>query len=241
MTDTAHHWLTLHRVRFPGRVSARDSTFAAPAGAECWRFCPGHDRDERGVPSWTSDVWGGLGIYDDRAEAEAVMSNPEAHLPWLTEAEEAWHALAIPVAHHGEVNWRGTIQSDTALRCGRLAAEGPMVVVTTAGFSSRDPSQLPRIASFMQGVSDVMDFYGTLPGNICRDVFNGGFDGLDGFTLSIWRDDKAMISGAYKPGRHKTLMDESRDGSVMDRSSFTRARIVRGQGTWDGAMVAGAL
>ena len=79
-----------------------------------------------------------------------------------------------------------------------------------------------------------MDFYGTLDGNLRRDVFSGGFDGGDGFTFSLWRDDAAMQQAAYEPGVHRSLMDRSRDGSLFDRSSFTRARVVASQGSWDG-------
>ena len=237
MTDRTHHWLTLHRVRFTNPVSVEDRTFEAPSRAECWRFCPGHGMNEIGLPAWDSDTWGGLGIYGNRDNAEAVFADPGTHLPWLDGAEESWHALAIPIAHHGEVNWRGAVENGTALTSGKAPAGGPMVVVTTAGYNSRDPDQIPRIASFMRNIQKVMDFYSDLPGNICRDVFNGGFDGRDGFTLSIWTNDSRMISGAYKPGVHKTFMDQSRDGSTFDRSSFTRARLVGSRGTWDGAVI----
>lgn len=241
MTDDAHHWLTLHRVRFPKAVSVSDSDFDAPARAECWRFCPSHGMNDKGLPLWSSETWGGLGIYETRADAEAMFADPGAHLPWLGQADEAWHALAIPIAHYGEVNWRGAVEDGTALRSGKAPAEGPMIVVTTAGYNSRSPDQIPRIAKFMADVQSVIEFYGTLPGNICRDVFNGGFDGRDGFTLSLWASDRDMIGAAYKPGRHKTYMDESRDGSVFDRSSFTRARLVDSRGKWDGADVPPAM
>lgn len=234
MLQDNHHWMTLHRVRFASPVSVKDRAFEQPAPAECWRFCPSHGMNDMGLPAWNSDVWGGLGIYDRREDAEAMVQDPQAHLPWLHEAVESWHALVIPIAHHGEVNWRGTLENGTALRTGKADANGPMIVVTTAGYNSRDPDQIPRIASFMQGVQDVMDFYAGLPGNLHHGVFNGGFDGRDGFTLTLWKDDREMISGAYKPGIHKTLMDQSRDGSTFDRSSFTRARLVASTGTWDG-------
>lgn len=240
MTEDAQHWITLHRVRFPNLISVEDRTFQPPSPAECWRFCPSHGMKENGLPAWNSDIWGGLGIYETREDAEAVFNNPVAHLPWLEEASEAWHALAVPIAHHGEVNWRGTPEIGSALRTGTSPVRGCLVVITTAGYASRDPSQIPRIARFMQGVQDVTDFYGTLPGNLCVGVFNGGFDGRDGFTLTVWNDDGAMVTGAYKPGVHKALLDESRDGSMFDRSSFTRARLVASGGSWAGSAV-GAL
>jgi hypothetical protein len=239
MTNGNHHWITLHRVRFPDRVSAHDQTFEAPALPECWRFCPGQDLGDNGLPTWTSDVWGGLGIHETRANAEAMIVNPAAHLPWLSEAVEDWHGLAIPVAHHGAVKWRAGVEEDSALRTASGPQPGQMIVVTTAGFNSRDPGQIPRITRFAKGVQEVIDYYGTREGNIRLDVFNGGFDGRDGFTLTIWNDDKAMIAAAYKPGVHKAWMDQSKDGSLFDRSSFTRARLVSSYGTWDGSPVVG--
>jgi hypothetical protein len=79
-----------------------------------------------------------------------------------------------------------------------------------------------------------VDFYGELDGNVRRDVFNGGFDGRDGFTVSLWRDDQSMRLAAYAAGEHRSRMDQSRDGSMFDYSSFTRARIVADYGSWDG-------
>lgn len=240
MTQDDHHWMTLHRVRFPSSVSVRDRSFEAPHMAECWRCCPSHGMNGMGLPTWNSETWGAMGIYDRREDAETLLRNPGAHLPWMDETIEAWHALAIPIAHHGEVNWRGSPETGTALRTGKAESVGPMIVVTTAGYNSRDPDQIPRIAAFMRGVQDVMDFYETLPGNLVHGVFNGGFDGRDGFTLTVWKDDREMMAGAYKPGVHKTLMDQSRDGSTFDRSSFTRARLVASTGTWDGRQVVGS-
>ncbi len=45
---------------------------------------------------------------------------------------------------------------------------------------------------------------------------------------------QAQGSAAYAAGEHRSRMDQSRDGSVFDYSSFTRARIVAANGSWDG-------
>lgn len=108
------------------------------------------------------------------------------------------------------------------------------MVLTTAGFISRDAETIPRMRRFLSGVEDVLDFFGEQDGNLRRDVFNGGYDQKEGFTVFLWKDDDAMMKTAYWQGVHRTLMDESRDGSIFDRSSFTRARIVSNSGNWDG-------
>lgn len=234
MTAESHHWITLHRVRFPSEISARERTFGAPNLPECWRFCPSQRLGEDDMPTWNSDIWCGLGIYDSREDAEAMVSAPLEHLQFLSEATEQWHALLIPVTHRGEVNWRGNVEGGTAVRTKNDAPSGPLVVITTAGFLSREPDQIPRIARFARGVQDVIKFYNGINDNVRTDVFNGGFDQREGFTVSLWRDDKAMMKAAYWDGTHRTLMDESRNGSLFDRSSFTRARIISSNGSWDG-------
>ena len=42
-----------------------------------------------------------------------------------------------------------------------------------------------------------------------------------------------MLQAAYKEGTHRTLMDQSRDGSLFDRSSFTRTRVIASKGSWN--------
>jgi len=238
MPRDSHQWITLHRVRFSREISALDRAFEAPAPPECWRFCPSLRLREDGLPTLSSDLWCGLGIYDRREDAEAMVSAPDAHMPFLADSVEQWHAALIPVMHRGEVNWRGRVEDGTAIRATSEKVTGPLVVITSAGFASRDPDQIPRVARFARGVKDVIEFYRRTDGNVRTEVFAGGFDQRDGFTLSLWRDDKAMMQAAYWEGTHRKLMDESRDGSIFDRSSFTRARILSSSGSWDGDPVA---
>jgi hypothetical protein len=89
------------------------------------------------------------------------------------------------------VNWRGEPETDSALRCGR--AEGPLMVITTAGFDA--PPDSARGRRFAKGVSAVFDLYGELSGNMGRQAFNGAsIDGRGGFTLSFWKDGSVMNS-----------------------------------------------
>ena len=237
MAELDHDWITLHRVRFDRELGVGEGTFDAPEGADSWRFCPSLLIGENGLPIWTADTWCGLGLYSSRSAAESAFDAPQAQLPFLAEAVEQWHALLLPIAHRGEVKWHDTLQVGDAIRCADDTRGGPLVVMTTAGFNSREPDQYSRIATFIRGVQDVVDFYGTLDFNLRRGVFSGGFDGRDGFTVSIWPDDAAMQRAAYRPGVHRTLMDRSRDGSLFDRSSFTRTRVLASRGTWDGSAV----
>jgi hypothetical protein len=162
-----------------------------------------------------------------------MLSDPGAAMPWLAEAVAAWHCLAIPVSHRGKVNWRGHVEDGIAVRPAQADPGGPLVVVTSAGFLSREDWMLPRIRLFVEGVSEVMSWYGALPSNLRNDVFNGT-DGREGFTCSLWYSDEAMREAAYHHGRHRARMDESRAGLMFDYSSFTRLRALRSHGDWDG-------
>ena len=231
-----HDWITLHRVRFPAPVNARERVFEPVDGPDCWRFCVGHNLGENDLPTWISDTWCGMGIWKNRADAEAMVSDPQSAMPYLSEGIEAWHALALPVQHRGEVAWRGTVGADSAIRVCDDDPSGPLAVMTSASFDDpANPDELPRISRFVVKVSEAMDFLGKQPGNLRHDVFNGGFDGREGFTLTLWDSDAAMLKAAYHSGHHRKLMDESRDGSLFDRSSFTRLRILKSHGSWDGA------
>ncbi len=233
MDKKDHDWITLHRLRFAAPVAARNRSFPPVAGASVWRFCPQHMPGEDGLVTLTSDIWGGMGIWDSRTEAEAMLADTGAAMPWLSEAVAAWHCLAIPYAHRGQVNWRGHVEEGTAIRPAPTDPGGPLVVVTSAGFLSRDANMLPRIRQFIEGVSEVMAWYGALPSNLRNDVFNGP-DGREGFTCSLWRSDEAMREAAYHDGRHRTRMEESRAKLMFDYSSFTRLRAVHSHGDWDG-------
>jgi heme-degrading monooxygenase HmoA len=113
--------------------------------------------------------------------------------------------------------------------------------VTSASFNDpANPEELPRISRFAVKVSEAIAFLGAQPGNLRHGVFNGGFDGREGFTLTLWDSDDAMLKAAYHSGHHRKLMDESRDGSTFDRSSFTRLRILQSSGSWDGDPLAAA-
>ncbi len=115
-TPSSHDWLTLHRVQFAERVSALEHVFPPVAGADCWRFSPHYDIGPDGLPTGVSDVWGGVGIWRDREAAEAMLDAPEAAMPWLDSAVTSWHALCLPISHRGEVNRRGQVETNSAVR-----------------------------------------------------------------------------------------------------------------------------
>lgn len=235
MTDGFHDWLVLHRVLFSRMIDGTGTPMPGPASAVAWRFYPDGERDDNGMRTYISDEWGGFSLYCDRADAQAVFDAPEDHLPFLGEAIEAWHALVIPYAHRGEVNWRGTVMDGTSVAVAGADPGGPLVILTSAGYDDPGPEDLPRIRDFWRGVQDVVDFYAELPGNVRRGVFSGGkVDDHDGATMSLWKDDPSMLAAAYHAGSHRAQLDLHKKTGLFDRSSFTRTRIVASRGTWGG-------
>jgi hypothetical protein len=196
---------------------------------------PGVAQMQSSFALWNSDNWCGFGIQTSRFSAEAMFEAPEEAMPAFAETVETWQALVVPVQHRGQVNWRGVVENNRAIRpCGEVM-QGPFAVMTSASFDDpKNPDELPRISRFAVKVSEAIEFLGAQPGNLRRDLFNGGFDGIEGFTLTPWESDEAMLKAAYHSGHHRKLMDESRDGSTFDRSLFTRLRIIDSHRSWSG-------
>ena len=237
INTNTHDWITLHRLRFPEPVSSIERIFPTVVGPDCWLFGPHYTVGPDGMITGVSDIWGGVGIWHSRHAAEAMVTSPGDAKPWLTETDAARHCLSIPFSHRGAVNWRGYLQKGDAVRVAPNDPGGPLIVLTSAGFETRDEATLPRIKRFVAGVVDVLDDYGEQESNLRRGAFRAGFDGRDGFTLSLWQSDQGMQQAAYKPGAHRTRIDEDKAGLLSDRTSFTRLRAIHSSGDWDGEVV----
>lgn len=231
-----HDWLTLHRVRFSKAKNGTNSPLPGPTTADVWRFYPHSPLGEDGFRTNISDVWGGMAIYSNREDAEAVLADPAAHIPALDGAEEEWHALAIPMTHRGGVNWRGVVQESSALTTAKENFEGTLAVLTSAGYTTPGPDDFPRMKLFNAGIDGVLEYYGTLEGNLRRALFAGAaVDQHDGMTMTLWKDEASMLAAAYGSGQHRDQLDSHRSEPMFDRSSFTRTKIIKSMGTWDGS------
>jgi hypothetical protein len=94
---------------------------------------------------------------------------------------------------------------------------------------------MPRRADFLRNIDRVIDWYATLPTNLARANFSLRSMGhIDGLTVSVWESDEAMMAAAYNPGIHRTQVDRDKAEHTADRSSFTRTRLLRAKGSWDG-------
>lgn len=233
---STHDWLTLHRVRFSKAINGRGNPMPPPSNAQIFRFSPEAPIEDDGFRGCEGDIWGGFALYDNKQDAEAVFDDPQAHMPFLDGAVESWHALVLPYAHRGGVQWRDEVQQDCAINVAPADPKGPLVIMTTAGYTDPGPDDVERMKEFNVGIDKVLEFYGTLPGNLRHALFSGGaVDGREGCTMTLWRDDKAMMGAAYKSGTHKEQLDRHNASALFDRSSFTRGRVVASKGAWGGA------
>ena len=58
--------------------------------------------------------------------------------------------------------------------------------------------------------------------------------GDDGVTMSLWRSDAVMVNAMYKPGTHRTQVERQKRDVIVDRTSFTRFRVLQTRGRWGG-------
>ena len=154
----------------------------------------------------------------------------------MSQTIESWHALLYPISHRGVVNWFGEFEAASEFVPVPNDPGGRLVVLTSAGFNAVAPNEiaadLPRRADFLRNVERVRAWYATLPSNLERAIFT--FPPLDGMTVTLWDSDEAMTQAAYAAGIHRTQVDRYKKEHTADRTSFTRARILRSVGTWDG-------
>ncbi len=97
-------WATLHWIRFAG-IETPDSIDIShqPQGAASWKIGPDGPLGPDGS-RLPGNIWCAVGLYPRREQADALLDDPDACMPYLSRAEEAWHAVLQPIAHRGECN-----------------------------------------------------------------------------------------------------------------------------------------
>lgn len=230
-----HSWLTIHRVRFKEPHCSRHSGEpSAPENAAAWRFGPHAPLDADGFRTSESDIWGGVGFYDSKEAAQAVVSDPDAFLGWLNETEENWHALAGVIAYRGEADWSTPSEPSPEIEVLSSDPSGRLAVITSAGYDTPNPKDDPRLPNFLKGIEKVVSFYRSLDDNLAAGLFNA-VQAKQGLTFSVWKSDRAMMDSAYKSGLHSKYMREHQSEPMFDHSSFMRLRLVDSSGSWDGS------
>jgi len=240
MTKTSNDWLVIYRVRFSKVIDSAITVFEPPKDADIWRFGPENvSLDEHGLPVYRSSVWGGFGSYKDYETAEKAALEPTTTIPFIKSAEEVWSALLVPASHKGDVNWRGEVESSSAIQVNNatvdhITADGYLVVITSAGFNSQEITELPRIANFTTSSEKVRKDFEQQKGNIRSSIFYAMHDLMDGITITLWDNLEAMRRAAYGAGFHGDLIKSHQQSALADRISNTRAHVILSQGSWDG-------
>ena len=227
-------YATAHRIRFPNiRTPEMLSLSERPAGALSWKIGPSGPVGPDGY-RLPADVWCAVGMYQDADAAKNALDGRLHFMPFLANAIESWHAVLLPIAHKGECNHLDRAKPGTVFDVSKSEPGGMCMVITTAGFVLGPEFKIERVIDFRRNVDATNEWLGKADGCIASQVFTPHTFGDDGLTMSLWRDDVSMLGAAYRPGFHKSQIDRHKAENVMDRSSFTRFRILDSSGLWNG-------
>lgn len=225
---------TVHLLRFTRITTPEELALArVPAGSLSWKIGPGGQvgPDGRRLPS---DTWAAVGLFAGQAEAEHAFRNKEEFMPFLFGTAESWHLLLRPFRHHGECNHIDRETPGELFEACEECSGGPLVVVTTAGYEFGFEANMDRVVAFRHKVDHVGAWMKDLEGCLFSRAFTPHTVGYDGFTVSVWLSDEAMLNASYRAGLHRNYLDGHKVASDFDRSSFTRFRILDSSGKWNG-------
>lgn len=228
-------WALVHWMRFDQPKTAADLILPRqPEGALSWKVGPDWSASDSGIRSG-SRIWCSLGLFADLQHAEAAFDAADLYLPDRAATAEAWSALLAPFAHKGECNHLARAAPGPIFATDDCEPSGPTFVITTAGFHLRSRRDFQRVIDFRREVDRMRPVISASAGSLAHQVFAPLDAEDDGVTMSLWRDDQAMFAFAYKPGAHRVQVDRQKSHQTVDRSSFTRFRLLKTAGTWDGA------
>lgn len=227
-------YATAHRIRFREIKTPEMLQLAgSPAGALSWKIGPSGEVGPDGY-RLPADVWCAVGLYREFDAAKTALEARQQFMPFLEDTIESWHGLLLPIMHRGECNHLDRDRPDMLFEVGKADPGGACMVITTAGFQFGPDLKIERVIDFRRNVDVTNDWMGKAEGCLANQVFTPHTVGDDGFTMSIWRDDASMLAAAYRPGGHRSQIDRHKAEAVMDRSSFTRCRILDTCGQWNG-------
>jgi hypothetical protein len=223
------HWLRFEEVTTPTQLLLTGQ----PQSALSWMIGPSGPVGPDGY-RLPATIWCAVGLYRDREAADAALDELKTFMPFLSLVVESWHQVLLPVRHHGESNHLERDCPGPLFETAPQDPGGQAFVLTTAGFVRGPDLKVHRLIDFRRNVDVVNDWMGQADGCLASRPFTPHTVGDDGYTLSAWRDDAAMLAASYRGGTHRTHIDLHKQTAAFDRSSFTRLRILRSRGQWNG-------
>jgi hypothetical protein len=178
-----------------------------------------------------------LGLHTDEAAANRLVDHRDAVVPWFAEAAEVWAAVLRPYRHVGQCNYLDQSTPGPLFAALESASDpsGPIAIVTTSGWRLGNTLDMTRVHQFSNGVLAVRASMTGIEGlHSQQSFFFPGVLQHDPLTVTLWRDSASARAFAYGPGVHKAQMLRQREQNLADRTSFTRCRILRAEGTWHG-------
>jgi len=178
-----------------------------------------------------------LGLHATESSAHRALDRRRQQAQWLEEASEVWSGVLQPFRHTGSANYLNALPGPLFDPLGPQPTSGaPIVVVTTAGWTVCENLDMNRVREFSTGVMGVRMSMSGVAGLLSQQsfIFPRVLE-YDPLTVTLWKDTASVSAFAYKPGVHKTQMQRHKNENLADRTSFTRCRIIRAEGTWHGS------
>ena len=178
-----------------------------------------------------------LTLHAGESSAHSFIERRNTIVPWLAEAVEVWSAVVQPFRHMGACNYldAGSPGPLFAPLVAHPDPAEPIAIITTVGWVVGEKLDMARVREFSNGVLGVRASMTGVDGlHSQQSFFFPGVLQHDPVTVTLWRDSASARSFAYGPGVHKAQMQRQREQNLADRTSFTRCRIVRSEGTWHG-------
>jgi hypothetical protein len=178
-----------------------------------------------------------LALHADEAAANWSLDNRSAVAPCFEDAIEVWGAVLEPFRHLGECNYLDAATPGPLFATTESTVDPaePIVIVTTVGWIPGDSLDMNRVQEFGSGALGVRASMTGIEGLHSQQsfFFPGGLK-HDPVTVTLWRNSAAARAFAYGPGVHRDQMLRLRQKNLADRTSFTRFRMLRAEGTWHG-------
>lgn len=162
-----------------------------------------------------------VGLWQDEAAACAAVRAVEGWLPGLAEAERHWSTALRPYMSRGQVNWNDAAAGQGMCRVSgeRPDPERPIVTISSfGGFVSRSAFQ-----AFGRRVFELRRDLRASAGALAEfQLYPISPTGSDPCTITLWRNEAAVLDWAYRQEAHRGAMEWLRTEPAVPRLSFNR-------------------